>query len=126
MSRLLDRRPNGRHKSAVNRQRFMNRYKKQIQEAVRQAVSGRSIKHVDETGEKITILTATSGDTGAAVAHAFYGLPNIEVVILYPNGKISPLQEKLFCTLGGNIRTIAIEGTFDDCQAMVKQAFDDE
>jgi threonine synthase len=78
------------------------------------------------TGNKITILTATSGDTGAAVAHAFYGLPNIEVVILYPNGKISPLQEKLFCTLGGNIRTIAIEGTFDDCQAMVKNAFDDE
>ncbi len=77
-------------------------------------------------GEKITILTATSGDTGAAVAHAFYGLPNIEVVILYPEGKISPLQEKLFCTLGGNIRTIAIKGTFDDCQAMVKQAFDDE
>ena len=78
------------------------------------------------TGEKITILTATSGDTGAAVAHAFYGLPNIEVVILYPEGKISPLQEKLFCTLGGNIRTIAIKGTFDDCQAMVKNAFDDE
>ncbi|WP_024872618.1 threonine synthase [Tolumonas lignilytica] len=77
------------------------------------------------TGEKITILTATSGDTGAAVAHAFYGLPNIEVVILYPEGKISPLQEKLFCTLGGNIRTIAIKGTFDDCQAMVKNAFDD-
>ncbi len=77
-------------------------------------------------GEKITILTATSGDTGAAVAHAFYGLPNIEVVILYPEGKISPLQEKLFCTLGGNIRTVAIKGSFDDCQAMVKQAFDDE
>lgn len=77
-------------------------------------------------GKKITILTATSGDTGAAVAHAFYGLPNIEVVILYPKGKISPLQEKLFCTLGGNIRTIAVHGAFDDCQALVKQAFDDE
>ncbi|HEA3269982.1 TPA: threonine synthase [Pasteurella multocida] len=74
---------------------------------------------------KITILTATSGDTGAAVAHAFYGLENIDVVILYPQGKISPLQEKLFCTLGGNIRTIAIKGDFDDCQALVKQAFDD-
>ncbi|HDR1423684.1 TPA: threonine synthase [Pasteurella multocida] len=74
---------------------------------------------------KITILTATSGDTGAAVAHAFYGLENIDVVILYPQGKISPLQEKLFCTLGGNIRTIAINGDFDDCQALVKQAFDD-
>ncbi|MDH2924557.1 threonine synthase [Nicoletella semolina] len=74
---------------------------------------------------KITILTATSGDTGAAVAHAFYGLANINVVILYPKGKISPLQEKLFCTLGGNIRTIAIESDFDACQALVKQAFDD-
>lgn len=74
---------------------------------------------------KITILTATSGDTGAAVAHAFHGLDNIEVVILYPKGKISPLQEKLFCTLGGNIRTVAINGDFDDCQALVKQAFDD-
>ena len=74
---------------------------------------------------KITILTATSGDTGAAVAHAFYGLENIDVVILYPKGKISPLQEKLFCTLGGNIRTIAIHADFDACQALVKQAFDD-
>ena len=74
---------------------------------------------------KITILTATSGDTGAAVAHAFYSLENIDVVILYPKGKISPLQEKLFCTLGGNIRTIAINADFDACQALVKQAFDD-
>ncbi|MDO9949489.1 threonine synthase [Glaesserella parasuis] len=74
---------------------------------------------------KITILTATSGDTGAAVAHAFYGLENINVVILYPKGKISPLQEKLFCTLGGNIRTVAIKSDFDACQALVKQAFDD-
>lgn len=74
----------------------------------------------------VTILTATSGDTGAAVAHAFYGLKNVRVVILYPNGKISPLQEKLFCTLGGNIHTVAIDGDFDTCQALVKQAFDDE
>ena len=65
-------------------------------------------------------------DFGGAVAHAFYGLEGIEVVILYPKGKISPLQEKLFCTLGGNIRTIAIDGDFDACQALVKQAFDDE
>ncbi|MBI6549060.1 threonine synthase [Xenorhabdus lircayensis] len=74
----------------------------------------------------VTILTATSGDTGAAVAHAFYGLHNVQVVILYPEGKISPLQEKLFCTLGSNIHTIAIKGDFDACQALVKQAFDDE
>ena len=76
--------------------------------------------------QPVTILTATSGDTGAAVAHAFYGLPNVNVVILYPRGKISPLQEKLFCTLGGNITTVAVDSDFDACQALVKQAFDDE
>lgn len=79
-----------------------------------------------DKNQKITILTATSGDTGAAVAHAFYGMENINVVILYPKGKISPLQEKLFCTLGGNIHTVAIDGDFDACQALVKQAFDDQ
>ncbi|MBF6639093.1 threonine synthase [Rouxiella silvae] len=76
--------------------------------------------------QPVTILTATSGDTGAAVAHAFHGLKNVRVVILYPRGKISPLQEKLFCTLGDNIHTVAIDGDFDACQALVKQAFDDE
>lgn len=75
--------------------------------------------------EKITILTATSGDTGAAVAHAFHGLDNIEVVILFPKGKISELQQKMFTTLSGNIRTVAVEGAFDDCQKLVKQCFDD-
>ncbi|WP_174888903.1 threonine synthase [Candidatus Williamhamiltonella defendens] len=75
--------------------------------------------------DPITILTATSGDTGAAVANAFLGLKNIQVVILYPRGKISPLQEKLFCTLGQNIHTLAIEGDFDACQSMVKQAFEE-
>lgn len=79
-----------------------------------------------DKNQKITILTATSGDTGAAVAHAFYGMENINVVILYPKGKISPLQEKLFCTLGGNIHTVAIDGDFDACQALVKQVFDDQ
>lgn len=75
--------------------------------------------------EKATILTATSGDTGAAVAHAFYGLDNVNVAVLYPKGKISVLQEKLFCTLGGNISTYAVNGRFDDCQQLVKDAFDD-
>jgi len=74
----------------------------------------------------VTILTATSGDTGAAVAHAFHGLPGINVKILYPKGKISPLQEKLFCSLGDNIETIAIEGDFDDCQRLVKSAFEND
>ncbi|GAD28484.1 threonine synthase [Photobacterium leiognathi lrivu.4.1] len=84
-----------------------------------------SLAAVTDNDGKITILTATSGDTGAAVAHAFYGMDNIKVVILYPKGKISPLQEKMFCTLGKNITTVAVNGTFDDCQALVKQAFDD-
>ncbi|KZN64580.1 threonine synthase [Pseudoalteromonas luteoviolacea CPMOR-1] len=78
-------------------------------------------------GERVTILTATSGDTGAAVAHAFYGKENVDVVILYPKGKISLAQQKLFTTLGKNIHCYAVEGSFDDCQALVKQAFlDDE
>ena len=77
-------------------------------------------------GEKITILTATSGDTGAAVAHAFHGMENINVVILYPKGKISLLQEKLFTTLGDNIHTVAIDADFDACQQLVKSAFDDQ
>ena len=76
-------------------------------------------------GQPVTILTATSGDTGAAVAHAFHGIENINVVILFPKGKISPLQEKLFSTLGDNIHTVAVDGDFDSCQALVKQAFDD-
>ncbi len=74
--------------------------------------------------QRTTIVTATSGDTGAAVAHAFYRQPGVQVVILYPKGKISPLQEKLFTTLGENIITLAVEGDFDQCQALVKQVFD--
>jgi threonine synthase len=77
-------------------------------------------------GGPMTILTATSGDTGAAVAHAYHGQPGIQVVILYPKGRISPLQEKLFCTLGGNVHTIAVDSDFDTCQQLVKQAFEDD
>ncbi len=76
--------------------------------------------------DKVTILTATSGDTGAAVAHAFYEIEGIKVKILYPKGKISNLQEKLFCTLGKNIETYSVEGDFDSCQTMVKAAFDSD
>ncbi|AZQ09586.1 threonine synthase [Shewanella khirikhana] len=75
--------------------------------------------------ERLTILTATSGDTGAAVADAFYGLDKVQVCVLYPKGKISLLQEKMFTTLGNNIHTVAVESDFDACQALVKQAFDD-
>jgi len=77
------------------------------------------------TRKPLNIITATSGDTGAAVAHAFYQIPHIQVFILYPNKRISLLQEKLFCTLGSNIHTLAIEGDFDACQTLVKQSFSD-
>ena len=73
--------------------------------------------------QKLTILVATSGDTGGAVAAGFYQTPGIRVVILYPSGKVSPLQEKQLTTLGHNITALEVDGTFDDCQALVKQAF---
>ncbi len=76
-------------------------------------------------GGQLTILTATSGDTGAAVAHAFYNVPGVEVWVLYPAGRISDLQERLFCGLGGNVHTFRVAGSFDDCQAMVKACFRD-
>jgi threonine synthase len=75
---------------------------------------------------KTTIVTATSGDTGAAVAHAFYQQAGVDVVILFPKGKISPLQEKLFTTLGHNIHTLAVQADFDQCQALVKDVFNDK
>lgn len=73
--------------------------------------------------EPLTILVATSGDTGGAVAAGFYKTPGIRVVILYPSGQVSPLQEKQLTTLGHNITAIEVSGTFDDCQALVKRAF---
>ena len=75
--------------------------------------------------KKVTVLVATSGDTGGAVAHGFYNVPGVDVVILYPSGKVSPVQEKQLTTLGNNIHALEIEGTFDDCQQMVKAAFAD-
>jgi threonine synthase len=74
----------------------------------------------------VTVLVATSGDTGGAVANGFYQVPGVEVVILYPSGKVSELQEKQLTTMGGNIRALEIKGTFDDCQRLVKDAFLDE
>ena len=71
----------------------------------------------------LTVLVATSGDTGGAVASAFHNVPGTRVVILYPKGKVSGLQEKQLTALGGNITALEIEGTFDDCQALVKKAF---
>ncbi len=76
--------------------------------------------------EFLTILTATSGDTGGAVAHAFLDLPHIRVVVLFPDGKVTPRQERQFSTLGRNIRALAVQGDFDDCQRMVKACFRDQ
>jgi threonine synthase len=71
-------------------------------------------------------LVATSGDTGGAVANGFFNVDGVEVVILYPTGKVSSVQEKQLVTLGNNIHALEIKGTFDDCQQMVKQAFSDK
>ncbi len=76
--------------------------------------------------QELVILVATSGDTGGAVAAGFYDTPGIRVVILYPSGKVSALQEKQLTTLGGNITALEINGTFDDCQDLVKKAFLDQ
>mgnify|MGYP000692906472 CR=1 FL=1 len=76
-----------------------------------------------EKPEDVTVLVATSGDTGGAVASGFLGVKGVDVVILYPSGKVSDIQEKQLTTLGQNIKALEVNGTFDDCQAMVKNAF---
>ncbi len=81
------------------------------------------VKGIDK---KVIVLVATSGDTGGAVANGFYGVEGVEVVILYPSGKVSSVQEKQLTTLGKNIHALEVEGSFDDCQQMVKQAFTDK
>lgn len=79
-----------------------------------------------DNDEEVTVLVATSGDTGGAVANGFLGVKGVNVVILYPSGKVSDIQEKQLTTLGQNIKALEVNGTFDDCQAMVKTAFLDE
>lgn len=81
---------------------------------------------VKDSNKKVTVLVATSGDTGGAVANGFYNVPGIDVVILYPSGKVSSVQEKQLTTLGNNIYALEVAGNFDDCQQMVKAAFLDE
>jgi threonine synthase len=76
-----------------------------------------------ERGGHATILVATSGDTGSAVAQGFHGVPRVRVVVLYPAGKVSPFQEAQMATLGGNVTAVRVPGTFDDCQRLVKEAF---
>ena len=77
-------------------------------------------------GQQVNVLVATSGDTGSAVANGFLGVEGIHVYVLYPKGKVSPIQECQFTTLGQNITAIEVDGVFDDCQALVKNAFMDE
>ncbi|MDE0471020.1 MAG: threonine synthase [Ekhidna sp.] len=87
----------------------------------------RTLSYFQETEDKeITILVATSGDTGGAVASGFFNQSGINVVILYPSGKVTPIQERQMTTLGGNINALEVNGDFDDCQTLVKQAFLDK
>ena len=82
-------------------------------------------RRLDE-GQQLTVLAATSGDTGSAVAHAFWGVPHIRVIVLYPRGQVSEAQRRLFTTLGGNVAALEIDGSFDDCQRLAKAAFSNE
>lgn len=86
---------------------------------------GGMLGYLSEGSDKLTVLTATSGDTGSAVAAGFHNVPGVDVVVLYPQGKVSPLQQAQMTTLGGNIRPLCVRGCFDDCQALVKAVFND-
>ena len=88
-------------------------------------VQARLLHHFTD-GTPLTILVATSGDTGSAVAQAFHRVPDSRVVVLYPEGQVSDVQEAQMASLGDNITALAIQGTFDDCQSLVKQAFADD
>ena len=80
----------------------------------------------DKSNNNVNVLVATSGDTGSAVANGFLGVEGIHVYVLYPKGKVSPIQECQFTTLGQNITALEVDGVFDDCQRLVKSAFMDE
>jgi threonine synthase len=86
-------------------------------------VMARLMGHFHQEREPLTVLVATSGDTGSAVAQAFYGIEGTRVVVLFPDGQVTRVQEAQFTTLGGNVSAVAVNGTFDDCQRIVKEAF---
>lgn len=90
-------------------------------------VLARVLPRLDDAPERgpLTVLTATSGDTGGAVAQAFFDVPGTRVAVLYPRGRVTPIQERQIATLGGNVRAYAVDGSFDDCQRLVKAAFAD-
>lgn len=81
---------------------------------------------LERRGTEATVLVATSGDTGSAVAQAFHGLSSVRVIVLYPRNRVSTLQRRLFTTLGRNVAALEVDGSFDDCQRLVKRAFADE
>lgn len=81
---------------------------------------------LNKSDDALTVLTATSGDTGSAVAAGFHNVPGVRVIVLYPRGQVSPLQEAQMTTLGGNITPVSVNGCFDDCQALVKAVFNDQ
>ncbi len=87
---------------------------------------GRMLGLLNKGGDPIIVLTATSGDTGSAVAHGFWKVPGVKVIVLYPKGKVSDFQEAQMTTLGENIFPLAVNGTFDDCQALVKASFNNK
>ncbi len=89
-------------------------------------IMSRLMQFAVKKGEKLIVLTATSGDTGSAIAHAFHNIKDIDVVILFPTNEVSNNQRKQMTTLGGNVKAVAIRGKFDDAQAMVKEAFADK
>ena len=86
----------------------------------------RMMRHfLEQEKSELVILTATSGDTGSAVAHAFHNVDRIHMVVLFPKAEVSDRQRKQMTTLGGNVTVISVDAKFDDCQAIVKQAFTD-
>jgi threonine synthase len=85
----------------------------------------RLMAHFHADRDPLTVLVATSGDTGSAVAQAYFGVEGTRVVVLFPEGQVTRVQEAQFTTLGGNVTAVAVEGTFDDCQRIVKEAFGD-
>jgi threonine synthase len=89
-------------------------------------VMARLMSYFHDSGGPLTVLVATSGDTGSAVAQAFFGVDRTRVVVLFPEGQVTRVQEAQFTTLGGNVTAVAVAGTFDDCQRIVKEAFADD
>ncbi len=105
--------------------RFLSRVEELPANAVVEATPSLGRPSLGATDGPLSVLVATSGDTGSAVAQAFWGVPRTRVVVMYPEGQVSQVQEAQFTTLGGNVTAVAVQGTFDDCQRLAKEAFAD-